>query len=170
MIEEYADHENAVGRAAIARLAAPEAYPGLPPLKQSEVILRLLRFDGLGAYCVWILSRAADRYVVRRVVWDRSRDAQPGAVDPTTYGSDALVVAADVEADLTALHDVSVRLFLPKRMLGVDGVTFGVEYGGSWRTARLYWWSSGSAHEWQARQDWFDMVVARFDRVLPPRE
>ena len=166
MIDNFLEHEDGTGRAALGILARPEAYPGLPPLPRQTVVLRLLRFEGLGLYTVWIVARDAHECHARRVIWDRPGDYRPGLSAPTTFGADVLVARADVEDRLSQLARCVVAPFAPIAVAGIDGINFGIEYGTFWRAACLYWWS-GAAAEWQGLQWWFDDTVDYLDAVLP---
>src|SRR5262245_8237867 len=108
MLEEFGRSGSQVERAAVWRLAAAEASPVLPPADSSAVILRLLRFEGLGRYYVWAVLRG-EQFAVRRIIWDRPNDVRPGAVEPTTFGSHAPIAVQLLEPQLVALHSLTLR-------------------------------------------------------------
>jgi hypothetical protein len=166
MIDDFLEHEDAIGRAALARLARPESYPGLPVLERSAILLRLFRFEGVGRYWVWIVVPSHHEYTVRRVMWDRPGDYRPAATTPTTFGSDAVAQSAEIDARLAQLQACLLHPFVRTSIVGLDGVNFGVEYGTYFQRARLCWWS-GAAADWHALQEWFDAMVKYLDDVLP---
>lgn len=166
MIDEFLEVADSLERAALGSLRAPEIYPALPPLRRDHVVLRLLRFEGLGAYTVWVVARSASNCVLRRLIWDRSRTYELGTVEPLMFGSDAEYGVLSLERHLEALQQMVLPPFIPAESIGTDGVNFGVEYGSIWRAARLYWWSE-PPQQWRALGAWFDATVEDFDAVLP---
>lgn len=166
MIDEFLEFADPLERAALGSLRAPEIYPPLPPLSRDHVVLRLLRFEGLGAYTVWVVARSASNCVLRRLIWDRSRTYELGAVEPLMFGSDAEYDVSSLERHLEALQQMVLPPFIPAESIGTDGVNFGVEYGSIWRAARLYWWSK-PPQQWRALGAWFEATVDDFDAMLP---
>ena len=168
MIEDFVPYADTRGRAALAVLGRPEAYPGLEPLDRTDIVLRLFRFNGLGEYIVWVVARRPDGYLVRRIVWDRARSHRPGELEPVTFGSDSHIPAGSMERHLRALRSISVRPFLTDDRIGLDGVTFGIQCGDSPTTVRLSWWSD-APNEWRALEAWYGETVGDLEAALPRR-
>ena len=166
MIDAFLEHATGLEARALEILRRPETYPGLPALQRSDVVLRLTRFEGLGRYLVWVVAARANVYLVRRVIWDRPTDHRPGAIAPTTFGSDADAPAELLERHLAALRSIALPPFIPCDTVGIDGVNFGVEYGNYMRSAGLYWGSS-VPEDWRLLGDWFSGCVETLEAVLP---
>ncbi len=166
MIENFGRGGSAIERAALACLAAPETYPGLPPIERSAIILRLFRFEALGLYSVWAVADEMKGSAVRRIIWERPRDVGPGVIEPTIFGSHAPIASSLLEARLRALAAVVLPPFVPVSGIGLDGVHFGIERGSSLRQACLYWWCD-PPHEWIGVQEWFDETTAMLEAALP---
>jgi hypothetical protein len=166
MIDAFLEHATGLEARALEILRRPEAYPGLPALRRSDVVLRLTKFEGLGKYYVWAVAGGADMRLVRRVIWDRPTDNRPGAMNPTTYGSDANVPADLLEQHLAALRSMVLSPFIPCAGVGLDGVNFGVECGNYMLSAGLYWWSS-PPEGWQPLAEWFGRSVEALEALLP---
>lgn len=155
-------------RKALEALRCPETYPGLPALARSDIILRLYRFEGLGRYWVWAVAARGTIFCVRRLVWDRPADYHPGIIEPTLLGSEGRMLAEAIEQLMAALCSITLRPFVARRVAGLDGVNFGVEYGNFWQAAGLYWWGTSSLSEgWGLLDEWFTGATAAFDACLP---
>jgi hypothetical protein len=166
MIDAFLEHATGLEARALEILRRPEVYPGLPALRRSDVILRLIKFEGLGKYYSWAVAERADTCVVRRVIWDRPTDHRPSAIDPTTFASDANAPADFLEQHVAALRSMVLSPFIPCDTVGLDGVHFGVEYGNHMLSAGLYWWSL-PPEDWRPLAEWFSRCAEAFEALLP---
>lgn len=157
-------------RKAIAFLEHPESYPGLAPWEESQTTVTFLRLPSFQPHSLWTLQHRENISQVRRIEWDHIADRElAGALpdsDPITFGADAQLPAADAQQVLDELASISLPPFLPLNTFGLDGVSFAIKFGDSWRSAHLHWWSDPPA-EWQPLACCFDRAVALFDTHLP---
>jgi len=107
---------------------------------------------------------------VRRVEWDHVADAQlrdtlPDG-PPTAYGADAELPLAAANRLLDDLAALSLPPFLPINTVGIDGVTFGIHFGNSWRSAKLSWWGD-PPKAWQPMVTLYDDAITLFEKLLP---
>jgi len=166
VIDAYSEHASGIGARALEILRHPEVYPSLPAWQRSDVLLRLTKFEGLGEYWVWAVARRDGRYLLRRVIWDRPADHRPGAVDPTTFGSDANLPAELLDEQLAGLRSPVLAPFVRSDTIGIDGVKCGVEYGSYMASASLHWWSS-APDAWRPLVEWFRRCVDALEALLP---
>jgi hypothetical protein len=153
---------------AIERLQHPESYPGLIEWPEREIILRLIRIPSFEPYSVWVLRRTGGSSWVRRIIWDRLTQPPFQAADgPMTYGTDGVIAETQVERLLDELHHLSLPPFpAPAKIIGLDGVSYGVEFGDHYCSTRLSWWSH-YPEEWQPLVDWYDRAITLFEECLP---
>jgi hypothetical protein len=168
MIDVLLEHATGIEYRALKLLHRPEAYPGVPEL-EGDVVLRLMKFEGLGKYWVWVVTAAGRRHFVRRVVWDRPRDYRPGALSPTIYGADAALPGGSMEGHLAELRSLILPPFLADDTVGLDGVGFGVEHRSHKLSAGLYWWFA-PPEGWRPLAEWFDRCVEVLQAPLPSHE
>jgi len=166
VIDDCLELARPLERTALLALRSAESYPALPRLERSEVVLRLLRFEGLGSYTVWLATHPSSTCRVRRLIWDRAKTFERGAVEPLMYGSDAAFPGEALAQSLVALRHVTLPPFVAVSAVGTDGVHFGVECGTFQCSACLYWWSEAPG-SWRQLESWFLNAIAEFDNVLP---
>ena len=155
---------------AIERLQRPESYPGLAPWRERDTRVSFVRLPAFQPYSVWVLQHRDQVCQVRRIEWDHAADYGVGDITPesapATFGADAQLPVAPVQALLSELAAVSLAPFLPVATLGLDGVSFAVLFGDAWRSACLSWWCE-PPEEWQPLVGCYERAVALFERHLP---
>lgn len=166
MFESFSRTATPLERIALGRLTASEVYPGLPALPPEQCAVRVFRFEGLGRYFVWLVWFEGESYSVRRVVWDRPGDLARNASEPKTFGSDGPLPQADVARMLQELKAITIRPFGSEPAMGLDGTTFGIQWGNFWRGATLHWWNEPPP-DWRALGEWVDGAIRLFESQLP---
>jgi hypothetical protein len=155
---------------AIELLQFAETYPGLAPWREHDTRVRFVRLPSFKPYSVWALQRGDKLAQVRRVEWDHVTDAQmrdsfPDAA-PTTFGADAQLPAAATDELLEELAGIQLPPFLPVSTLGLDGISYAIVFGDSWRSATLSWWCE-PPEEWQSLGRCYERAISLFERFLP---
>ena len=155
---------------AVEWLQHPETYPGLAPWCENDTRVRFVRLPSFEPYSVWVLQRRDNIAQVRRVEWDHLadaplRDAFPDAA-PTTFAADAQLPVALADELLSELAAIHLPPFLPVSTLGLDGTSYAIEFGSSWRSAALSWWCE-PPEEWQTLASFHERALALFERFLP---
>lgn len=148
---------------AVRMMESPLEYRGLPHHPLARVLLRVWRYPSFQPYASWALIQARKDVLVRRVTWDQRH---PLADTPVTFGCEAVVETALHEALTSALRDIRLPPFVSATTAGIDGTTYGVDFGGYMRSARLSWWEQPPA-EWAELGAWHEQAIARFDALLP---
>lgn len=126
---------------AIDLLSDPEAYPGLPEQDGNSFRLQVYVMPSFTPITSWTLfKRSDDEFLVRRVRWDFAADYRAPMGEPTTYGSDAILEALDIQTRISKLESISFPAFAEEECFGIDGTTFGIRRGRSGHRSEFCWW------------------------------
>ena len=146
---------------AMAYLAAPDLYPGLPKRRSLEV-LRLLRIAD--PMSVWALSKSGETYWVRRIEW----------VWGEIVGSTTGVFAAETELDSATVEDLIGEFAemavptmpTPECYLISGGVSYAIRVG-DYSLSTEYSWTHDPPQAWVPLASWYERMHAVFEAALP---
>jgi hypothetical protein len=139
----------------------PERFPGLPPLRAHERLLRVWVCPSFTPWTSWSVYRSGAARQVRRVM------LVPGALEGVApWGADGFAPASEVDAVVAALEAMELAPFVSVATLGIDGTTYGVERGGHWLSARLAWWERPPT-AWAPLAAWHERARAFLDQHVP---
>jgi hypothetical protein len=147
---------------AVAYLAEPDAFPGLPSRKGQPVV-KLLRIPTFEAYSAWALFEFEGAFHVRRIEWEHGMKL---ANVPGLYGSEAELDPATATSLLSDLAALSVPPVQKPGAYGFDGVGYAIIAGDHWCCAEFCWWEK-PPEKWSDLAGWYDRALAAFDAVLP---
>lgn len=148
-------------------LQQAHVYPGLVDRPAREAVLVTWQYPALGSYSSWTLFHGADRYHLRRIVWERSADCMPGLPGPTMYGAESELAPATAEQALEALRRIKLPLDpAPDPGIGIDGVIYGIRLGHARASWKIEWWCEPPPG-WEALKGWFRETVGGFEQRLP---
>jgi hypothetical protein len=155
---------------AIEFLQRPESCPGLSPWREQDTRVRFVRLPAFQPYSVWALQHDEEVTQVRRVEWDHVADRQVGDAfpdsTPTVFGTDSPLPASAVNELFEELASISLHPFLPVSTFGIDGVSYAVAFGSSWRSACLSWWCK-PPDQWQPLARCYERAISIFEQHLP---
>src|SRR5260221_7141095 len=155
---------------AIDLFESPETYPGLALWCEHDTRIRFFRMPSFQPHSVWVLQLKGKTAHVRRIEWDHVADAQLRdamlAAPPTTFGADAQLPFVAAKKLLDDLASISLPPFLPVATLGIDGTTFAIGFGNSWRSASLSWWGN-PPEPWQPLALSYERAISLFEEFLP---
>jgi hypothetical protein len=155
-------HGNPDHELAVAYLANPDAFPGLPRPK-GHIKVKLLKIPAFHAYSVWALLEHEGSYRVRRIEWDHGMKL---AKLPGTYGSEAELDPSTATDLLNELATLSVPAMQSPPAFGLDGVSFALVIGSFWGSSEFSWWCEPPAG-WSELAAWYDRAHDAFEAVLP---
>jgi hypothetical protein len=129
---------------AVEHLRCPEKFPGLETWSSQSIAMRCIELPSLTPSIVWALRHDPKVSAVRGIEWDKCADAQLADIlpdsSPTIYGSDAQLPSAEVTQLLTEFSSLSIPARVESSAWGIDGDSFGIEFGDSWLSAHYSWW------------------------------
>ena len=148
-------------------LENPASYPGLVNRKRAQQSFRLWRQPAFDPDAAWSLLNHDDKWFVRRVVYDCARDAEDGTISHDTYGSEVRLPDGMATELLGDLARISLPPFASMSgHIGLDGCTYGIQFGNYMKDARLSWWCEAPP-EWAEFRDWYAHALSEFERALP---
>jgi hypothetical protein len=147
---------------ALAHLARPESFPGLPR-RNGFPKVKLLQFPSFEAYSVWALFENEGAYRVRRIEWDHGMKL---AKLPGAYGSEGELDASTAATLFSELATITVPALQAPTAFGTDGVTYGIVIGSPWYSSEFSWWCEPPAG-WSELATWYDRALSTFEAVLP---
>jgi hypothetical protein len=148
---------------ALALLEHPESYPGLPGHAGSRLLLRVWRYPSFTPYFAWAVIASRDVLFLRRVVWDQAARILP---TPRTFGCEIPLQKGTFEPIMARLRTIQIPPFLPVPTIGLDGTSYGVEYGDFILSCKLTWWETPPV-EWTPLQQWHTATTQLFESLLP---
>lgn len=155
-------HGNPDHELAVAYLANPDAFPGLPR-RRSNLKVKLLRIPSFEAYSAWALSEHEGSYRVRRIECDHGMKL---ATLPGSYGSEAELDTSTATALLSELATMSVPVIQTRKAFGFDGTSYGIVTGDHRCNSEFSWWVK-PPEGWSALAVWYDRALAAFEEALP---
>ena len=147
---------------AVAYLAVPDEFPGLPSRKGQPVV-NLLRIPTFEAYSAWALFEFAGSFRVRRIEWEHGMKL---ANPPGLYGSEAELDPATATSLLDDLAALSVPPAQKPGAYGFDGTSYAIIAGSDLCCAEFCWWEK-PPEGWSELADWYHRALSTFDAVLP---
>ena len=143
-------------------------YPGLIARRQFDRELHLWKYPSFENYCDWSLFRDKNKYWVRRIIGDMSKQPPSNDWEPITYGCEAIFPNEQAEELLRTLAKIKFCPFDPLNLIGMDGTIQGIEKGNHWLSCKVQWWSLPS-DDWRPLSAWFVEAVQKLDSVLPEK-
>lgn len=158
---------NAVQARALDLLAEPSSYPAMSPLASRDIRLQLYTLPSFEPLATWtIYSSDEEKFIVRRVRWDRAADGALELGTPTTYGADAWIDRELIDGCLGELSSMSMIPFSMPNQLGLDGVTFGIRRRTFGYSAEISWWCEPAPGN-EKLADWYHRLVRTLEMALP---
>jgi hypothetical protein len=147
---------------AVAYLANPDAFPGLPSPKGLPKV-KLLKIPTFEPYSAWALFAHEGSYRVRRIEWDRGMKL--GTL-PGTYGSEADLDPSTANALLSEIAAMSVPAIQKPNKFGFDGTSYAIVTGEYLCSSEFSWWEE-APEGWGELAAWYDRALSAFEAVLP---
>lgn len=162
---------------AIIYLELPESYSALKNIDDAQIIFRIWRYHSLSVCSSWLLYKLKNKFFVRRLEWDRTKDnLYFGESEPTIYGSETEVSKEQAEIIVKDLQSIKIQPFLIPDLIGIDGITYGIEaklehlkneYSKKRSCSLRFSWWSEPKESWKPLARWLDETSDYFDSLLP---
>ena len=150
-------------------LEEPQHYAGFAVRKTAKPVLRLWRYPSFDPMASWALVRDEDAHVVRRVVCSPVSEAIAGTdsfeLRYDTFGTEAVLPAETVDALVSKLTGIVLPPFVRRHRAGLDGCSYGVQWGDPQEEVRLTWWRQ-SPSDWAEFRHWYAHAVITFENHL----
>jgi hypothetical protein len=185
MVENRQEEWQMLESKAMQMLEKPRLLPKDAILKFYEPILRLWIYPSFSPYKVWIFYEpnfrtiALSNLIIREITWDRGKDYER-LTNPLTglkKGFDTEprfeFKSFEIEKEtfdrfFSELKQIEFSAFANYKMIGIDGVTSGIETIGFICNTRISWWSN-YPKEWKNLVGWFenttDFLQGEFSKV-----
>ncbi|MCW1886985.1 hypothetical protein OKA04_19760 [Luteolibacter flavescens] len=157
-------HRDPKSALAVAYLAAPDAFPGLPR-RIGNIRVKLLKIPSFEPCTAWTLFEDQGTFCVRRIEWNQREDPE---TSPGAQGSDAAINSSIATTLLDGLTALTIPVAPKTREAGIDGVSYSVIIGDYWCNSEFAWWVE-PPEEWKKLAIWYDRAIAAFEAVLPVR-
>jgi hypothetical protein len=153
-----------------AHLESPLEYPGLAVKERVHESLRLSRRPAFDPEAVWSLYSVGEEFFLRRIVYAvKSEGTRPWTHH--TFGAESLIPTAKAGEILDRLGRISLRPFLQKSHIGIDGCIHAVRVGHyiegiDGGITELSWWHK-APDDWSLLRDWYGATILEFESHLP---
>jgi hypothetical protein len=153
-----------------AYLESPLKYPGLPVKKGAVEVLRLSRRPAFDPEAVWSLYQAGNEFFLRRIVYAVNFDEPSTAWTHNSFGAESSIPTAKAEEVLDRLGRISLRPFVQKLHIGIDGCTYAVRVGHYMKEidgciTELSWWCK-PPDDWSQLRSWYGATILEFEAHL----
>ena len=86
--------------------------------------------------------------------------------EPVVFGAEVKIPKRDVARLLAELEAIEIPPFVPVSTFGIDGVSFGIEYGQRIASASISWWGD-PPEPWKVLAFWHARTLEAFQDLLP---
>lgn len=139
-------------------LSDPETFAGLEPLANRRLLMWELQ--SLRDHKSWGVFEEPDRFRVRLVRVYRTDNGVKNIGSETFFPVDA------VAARLSQLHELRLRPFVGRHLIGLDGPTFSLRFGTGFASTTMSWWCD-APEEWRELEGVFHSLREDFEARLP---